>query len=70
MKIGIFARRDRGEPATSAEWDERDLPAPTVRVAFSAIEPIEEFAPHWGEWATRLGIDDFATITVLGDGAE
>ena len=29
MKIGIFARRERGEPATSAEWDDRDLPRPT-----------------------------------------
>ena len=70
MKIGIFARRERGESATSAEWDKRDLPAPTVRVAFAAIEPIENFAPRWGEWAARLGIDNLASITVLGDGAE
>jgi hypothetical protein len=70
MKIGIFARRDRGEPATSAGWDDRDLPAPTTRAAFAAIEPIDDFAPHWGEWADRLGITERAAITVLGDGAE
>jgi hypothetical protein len=70
MKIGIFARRERGEPATPAEWDERYLPAPTTRVAFAAIEAIDEFAPRWTEWAARLKIEDLAEITVLGDGAE
>lgn len=70
MKIGIFASRERGAPATSAEWDDRDLPRPTNRVAFAAIEPIDDFAPHWSEWADRLGITDRTTITVLGDGAE
>jgi hypothetical protein len=69
MKIGIFARRPRGEPATAAEWDDRDLPAPTVRVAFAAIEPIDDFAPQFRQWADRLGITDRTTITVLGDGA-
>lgn len=70
MKIGIFARRERGEPSTPADWDERLLPAPTARFAFAAIEGIDDFAPRWGDWATRLGIEDLAAITVLGDGAE
>jgi hypothetical protein len=70
MKIGIFARRERGEPTTPAEWDKRHLPAPTTRVAFAAIETIDDFAPRWSEWAVRLGIEDLTTITVLGDGAE
>jgi hypothetical protein len=70
MKIGIFARRERGESATPAEWDERHLPAPTTRAAFAAIEAIDDFAPRWTEWAVRLKIEDLTTITVLGDGAE
>jgi hypothetical protein len=70
MKIGIFARRERGEPAKPAEWDERYLPSPTTRAAFAAIEAIDDFAPRWTEWAARLKIDDLTTITVLGDGAE
>lgn len=70
MKMGIFARRERGKPATSAEWDDRDLPRPTTRFAFAAIEPIDDFAPHWSEWADRLAIADRTTISVLGDGAE
>lgn len=70
MKIGIFARRERGEPATPAEWDDRILPRPTTRAAFAAIETIDDFAPRWNQWATRLSIEDLTTITVLGDGAE
>ncbi len=70
MKIGIFARRERGEPSTPEDWDKRHLPAPTTRVAFAAIETIDDFAPRWSEWAVRLGIEDLSTITVLGDGAE
>ena len=70
MKIGIFARREHGEPATPADWEKRDLPAPTARAAFAAIETIDDFAPRWAEWAARLGITDLTTITVLGDGAD
>jgi hypothetical protein len=69
MKLGIFARRERGQRATPAEWDSRALPPPTARVAFAAIEPIEEFAPRLGAWAARLGLTDTAAITTLGDGA-
>ena len=70
MKIGIFARRERGEPATAAEWDTRKLPAPTTRFAFAAIESIDDFGPRWAQWATRLGVIDPSKISVLGDGAE
>lgn len=70
LKIGIFARRQRGEAATPADWDKRELPPPTTRVAFAAIETIDDFAPRWGEWAARLGITELTAITVLGDGAE
>jgi hypothetical protein len=69
MKLGIFARREPGEKATAAEWDSRDLPGPTARVAFAAIEPIDRFAPRLGEWAGRLKLTETAAITTLGDGA-
>lgn len=69
MKVGIFARREPGATATAAEWDTRSLPAPTTRVAFAAVEPIEAFAPRIGAWAARLGLTDTAAVTTLGDGA-
>ncbi len=69
MKLGIFARREPGPRATAAAWDSRDLPGPTARVAFAAIEPIDRFAPRIGQWAGRLKLDDTAAITTPGDGA-
>ena len=69
MKIGIFLRRERGEKATPAEWDDRVLPPPSARVGFAAIDPIESFAPQIGLWAGRLGVTDTAAVTTLGDGA-
>jgi hypothetical protein len=70
MKIGIFAKRPLGASATPEQWDTRHLPKPSVRNAFASIESIDTFAPQWRQWTHRLGINTFASITVLGDGAE
>ena len=70
-KIGILAKRPRGEAATPAEWATRYLPKPTARFAFAAIEESTVFAGRWGPTAERLGIDPLsADLTVLGDGAD
>jgi hypothetical protein len=70
MRIGIFSKRLRGEPATAANWDTRQLPAPHVRVAFAAIEKSDRFGARWGRWTARLGIRDTSQISVLADGAQ
>lgn len=70
-KIGIFAKRKRGEAVETAKWDDRKLPAPTARFAFARIAECQDFAATWGSTATRLGIDPASgTLTILGDGAE
>lgn len=69
MKVGVFARREAAEPATPEEWNRRNLPAPTARFAFAAIEEIDTFAPRWGPLAERLGLGQ-ARLSVLGDGAD
>ncbi len=55
VKLGIFARREPGEKATAAEWDSRDLPGPTARVAFAAIESIDRLAPRIGKRMKQTG---------------
>jgi hypothetical protein len=69
VKIGVFAKREAGVPACADEWDKRDLPKPTVRFAFAAIEEIDTFAPRWWQWAERLGLGE-ERLNVYGDGAE
>ena len=36
VKVAVFDRRERGEPTTAENWDERDLPTPTVRSVVAA----------------------------------
>jgi hypothetical protein len=70
MKIGVFAKREAGPPATADQWDRRKLPAPTARLAFAAIQEIEQFSLSWWPWAQRLGLEAEQRLSVLGDGAE
>lgn len=70
MKVGIFSKRDRGEPARPDEWDERTLPAPKTRIAFAAIEESDQFGARWKAWRKRLGLADTSGVTVLADGAK
>jgi hypothetical protein len=70
MRLGLFAKRPRGRPATAAQWDSRRLPAPAARVLFAGIETAGHFGPRVRRWAARLGIRDAAAVSVLADGAE
>jgi hypothetical protein len=70
MRLGVFAKRPPGPPATPDTWDRRSLPAPCARVLFGGIETAAHFGPRMRRWAGRLGIRDPAAVTVLADGAE
>jgi hypothetical protein len=70
MRLGIFAKRQRGQPATPAQWDARRLPTPHARVLFGGIQTAEQLGPRIRRWASRLGIRDVSAVTVLADGAE
>ena len=69
MRLGIFSKRPRGAPASPEQWDDRNLPAPTARLAFAAIEKSDRFGTRWGRWNGRLGIRDTSQVSVLADGA-
>jgi hypothetical protein len=70
VKVGLFLKRKPGPPALPAEWDRRELPAPTIRTTVAAIEDAERFGQRLRTEADRLGVTTAATATVLGDGAE
>jgi hypothetical protein len=70
MRLAIFAKRPAGAPATPAQWDDRELPAPSARVLFGGIWTAEQFGPQWRAWAGRLGIRQAADVSVLADGAK
>jgi hypothetical protein len=70
VKVAVFACRERGAPASAADWDQRDLPAPSVRAVVAAIEEAPTFGGRCGAEARRLGLTEPSDLTVLGDGAE
>jgi hypothetical protein len=70
VKVAVFAKRGRAEPATSADYEQRDLPAPLVRSVLAEVEGAESFGPRCRAEAERLGVMVLVGLTVLGDGAE
>jgi hypothetical protein len=70
MRVGVFAKREPGEPAAPSQWSTRRLPSPGARVAFAAIEDHASFAARWPAAASRLGIRTSAPLDVWADGAK
>ena len=70
MRLSIFAKRHRGEPvAGRQDWEQRDLPAPHVRVIQAGIRTAAQLGPAWRRLAGRLGLRQTASVTAIADGA-
>lgn len=78
VKMAVFATRQQGQPATSEDYEQRDLPAPTTRAVVAQIEEAQAFGHRCQDEARRLGLLPevgcevlvSAGLNVLGDGAE
>jgi hypothetical protein len=71
MRLSIFAKRHRGRPAGGPRgWEQRGLPAPHARVVQAAIRTGDQLGPGWRRMASRLGLTDTSSITVIADGAK
>ena len=69
VKVAVFACRERGAPATAADYEQRDLPAPSVRSVIAEVEEAQAFGQRCATEAERLGVSADG-LSVLGDGAE
>jgi hypothetical protein len=70
VKVAVFARRQRGEPAAAQHWDQRKLPAPSVRSVLAAVEEAERFGERCATEAQRLNLTEPSALHVLADGGE
>jgi hypothetical protein len=70
VKVATFAVRQRGSVATSVDYEQRDLPAASVRSVIAAVEEVGDFELRCRAEATRLGLTNPTDLSVLGDGAE
>jgi len=69
VKVAVFACRRRAEPATAEDYEQRDLPAPSVRSVIAEIEEVQQFGRRCTAEAERLGVKA-GGLSALGDGAE
>lgn len=69
LKIAVFQKRLLAKPASSQEWQSRDLPRPTATVAIAGLKRIGLFRKSWRRWSRRLGIVQAGQIHALADGA-
>lgn len=68
-RIGVFAKRERGQPQSIVSWEERNLPRPKARVAFAGLVRAQTFGGQWRKWASRLGLKQTSALSFLADGA-
>jgi hypothetical protein len=69
LKIGVFSKREDGEPATLEQWKKQRLPSPTMVLAFAMIATSKEFRKEWRPRLRRLGVQSMASVHTLADGA-
>jgi len=70
MRVGVFAKRPAGSPASPEEWADRKLPSVTSRVAFGGISDSATFGATWERMVAHLGLEDEDELSVLADGAK
>lgn len=70
VKMAVTCKREAGEPAAPAEWDSRELPAPTIRTVVAAIEDSGAFGERLRTETDRVGVTTASDATVLADGGE
>ena len=68
LRVNVFDKREAGVAATSANWADRVLPAPTVRIAWASLAACEQQGIAWKHQGEKLGVID-ADLSVLADGA-
>jgi len=69
MRISVFAKRMPTGPAEPAQWEERVLEKPAVRVAWAAIAASNVVGSSWQAMLKHLGLENTPRLSVLGHGA-
>ena len=69
MRLSVLARREPSDACDPADWDDRVLRDPTVRLWSCAIADADHVGASWKRLATRVRLTDEAAVDVTADGA-
>jgi hypothetical protein len=70
LKIAVISKRPLGTPATAAEWTTSRLPSATLSLSWAMIAQAKTFRREWKRRLKSLGVNAFAELHALGDGAK
>lgn len=70
LRLNVMDKRESGLPATPANWKDRVLPEPSVRIAWASLAACAQQGRAWKRMGRQLGITDNDTLSVLADGAK
>jgi len=70
MRLNILCKRESASPATPAQWDDRVLPEPTVRLAWNAVACSRLVGASWTRMFGHVGGTRDTKLSVIADGAK
>lgn len=70
MRLSVLSKRQSGETALPQQWNDRDLPKPTARLAWSQIADCQWVGARWARMFDHAGVDKDAALSVIADGAK
>lgn len=69
IRLSVLSRRPAGEPATPQQWEDRELPQPTARLAWCQIADCQRVGARWEAMFAHAGVDEDSELSVIADGA-
>ena len=69
IRLSVMGKRNPVASAVAAQWEDRVLDAPTMRVAVCAIAPCGHIGASWERLAKALGLPKDQALSVIADGA-
>lgn len=70
IRLNILGKRESGPPADPSQWDDRTLPDPSFRIAWSAISNCRLVGASWKRMFEHLGVKTDEPLSVIADGAK
>jgi hypothetical protein len=72
IRLSVLSKRESAPPAGPRQWDQRVLPAPTARLAWSQIADCRRIGARWERMFEHAGVDERGqdVLSVIADGAK
>ncbi len=70
MRLSVLSKRENALPADPQQWDDRVLPPPTARLAWSAIADSRKVGKSWKKMFKHAGVKPDTALSVIADGAK